>query len=443
MSQFEHEILNNLLTNPTYGKKVIAYLSEDYFEDAGAHIVKAAQQFYQKYTKIPSKKIVQMIVDEMTILNETKAQIDGILSQETDSVDYDWMVDETEKFCQQKALFKAIKDSIPFIQEENYENRGQVAHLVQEALTVGFDKSIGHDYIEDAEKRWEFYNREEEKIPLGIPMLDQITKGGWARKTLNILLAGTHVGKTLLMCNFAAENLMRGQNVLYITCEMSEEKIAERIDANLLNIPIQEVDTTDRTIFMGKIDSLKKKARGRLKIKEYPTSVSNVNHYRALLQELKLHEDFVPDVVYVDYLNIASSVRFKSAENSYGYVKAISEELRGFAVENNVALITATQTNRSGASDSDPEMDATAESFGVPMTADFLCALISTEELRGLGQILVKQLKNRYRDFTLNNRFVLGMDYEYMRLYDTDNAEEGLIQRAQTSSPENRFSGVT
>ena len=334
----------------------------------------------------------------------------------------DWLVTTSEKWCRDRAIYNALLESIQ-IADGNSETMGRdaIPSILSNALSVSFDNSVGHDYIDDADQRYQFYHRVEEKIPFDIELLNKITKGGLSKKTLNIALAGTGVGKSLFMCHCAAANLSAGLNVLYITLEMAEEKIAERIDANLMNIPIQSLETLPKPMFDSKIEKVNNKTKGRLIIKEYPTASAHVGHFKALLQELSIKKSFVPDIIYVDYLNICNSSRYKGAiVNSYTFVKSIAEELRGLAGEHNVPIVSATQTTRSGYGNSDVDLTDTSESFGLPATADFMIALISTEEMEELNQIMVKQLKNRYNDPTVNKRFVVGVDRAKMRLYDCE-----------------------
>jgi archaellum biogenesis ATPase FlaH len=360
-----------------------------------------------------------------------------------EDVSSDWLVDTTEKWCKDRALYLAIMESIQIIDgNDKTQDKGSLPKILSDALAVSFDNNIGHDFIEDFESRFEFYQRVEERIPFHLDMLNKITKGGLVNKSLNIALAGTGVGKSLFMCDVAANHLMMGKNVLYITLEMSEEKIAERIDANLLNVPISQVESMPKDLFEKKIEKLRQKTTGKLIVKEYPTASANANHFRHLIQELALKKNFVPDIIYIDYLNICTSSRIKQggSVNSYTYIKSIAEEIRGLAVENNLPIVSATQTTRSGYTNSDVGLEDTSESFGLPATADLMFALISTEELQELDQILVKQLKNRYNDPNVNKRFVVGIDRPKMRLYDAeDAAQDELITEQQDSTFKSNF----
>ena len=354
-----------------------------------------------------------------TTFTEVKQTLD-LATEEPHEID--WLVHTSEKWCRDRAIYNALLESIQ-IADGNSETMGRdaIPSILSNALSVSFDNSVGHDYLDDADQRYQFYHRVEEKIPFDIELLNKVTKGGLSKKTLNVALAGTGVGKSLFMCHCAAANLAAGYNVLYITLEMAEEKIAERIDANLMNIPVQKLETLPKPMFDSKIEKVQNKTQGRLLIKEYPTASAHVGHFKALLQELSIKKAFVPDIIYVDYLNICSSSRYKGAiVNSYTFVKSIAEELRGLAGEHNVPIVSATQTTRSGYGNSDVDLTDTSESFGLPATADFMVALISTEEMEELNQIMVKQLKNRYNDPTVNKRFVVGIDRAKMRLYDCE-----------------------
>ena len=363
-----------------------------------------------------------------TIPNSKCSSIISELNVDPDT-DKEWLIEKTEKFCQEKAIYNAIMESISIIDGKEKRDAGTIPELLSDALSVSFDPSIGHDFIDDSDSRWDFYHRVEERIPFDLDYLNKITKGGLPKKSLNIILAGTGVGKSLAMCHMASANLLEGKNVLYITMEMAEEKIAERIDANLLNVSLEELVNLPKQMYDKKIDRVKGKTSGKLIVKEYPTASAHVGHFRHLLNELRLKRQFIPDIIYVDYLNICMSHRIRTGSNvnSYTLIKSIAEELRGLAVEKNLPILSATQTTRSGYTNSDLGLEDTSESFGLPATADFMFALISTEELEDLNQIMVKQLKNRYNDPTLYKRFVLGVDRAKMRLYDVEQSAQGDI----------------
>ena len=421
--RIEESILRNLLYNETYYRKVVPFLKAEYFQEYHEKIVfEEIADFAGKYDKVPTKEVLSINLQNRGDLTEEafKDSISKVSSLSDDWVDYDWLLDATEKWCQDRAIYLALMQSIKIADGgETKFTKGAIPSILQDALAVSFDEHIGHDYIEQSSDRYEFYHRKEEKIPFDLEKFNFITKGGLPNKTLNIALAGTGVGKSLFMCHMAGSALTQGYNVLYITCEMAEEKIAERIDANLLNVNVKDITELPEVLFNSKVNEISRKTQGKLIIKEYPTASAHAGHFKALLSDLKLKKDFTPDLIFVDYLNICASVRYKGAVvNSYTYVKAIAEELRGLAVESNVPIISATQTTRSGFGNSDPDLTDTSESFGLPATADFMFALISTEELEQQGRILVKQLKNRYNDPTASRKFILGIDRAKMRLYD-------------------------
>ena len=428
-------ILGSLLHNEDYTRKVLPFLDEDYFETFESKLIyRSVNEYIKKYNNIPSKDALRFSIEESRSISEEQFKtvtetING-LSYDTQN-DEQWLVDETEKFCQDRALYNAIRTSIGAIDDKNSKiEKGAIPKLLQDALGVSFDNSVGHDFLENVDERYDFYHRKESRIEFDIDLLNTITKGGLPRKSLNIILAGTGVGKSLAMCHFAATNLMHGKNVLYITLEMAEERIAERIDANLLDASIDEIHEMPRDVYSKKVNRLKTKTPGKLIVKEYPTASAGSGHFRHLLNELKLKKNFTPDIIYVDYLNICTSSRIKSGlnVNSYTLVKAIAEELRGLAVEFDVPLVSATQTTRSGFTNSDVGLEDTSESFGLPATADFMLALISTEELEKLGQIMVKQLKNRWGDPNSNKRFVIGIDRSRMRFYNAEqSAQDGIV----------------
>ena len=421
--RIEETILRNLIYNEQYYRKVVPFIKADYFQEYHEKIVfEEIADFAAKYDKVPTKEVLTINLQNRGDLTEEtfKDSVQGINSLSDDWVDYDWLLDATEKWCQDRAIYLALMQSIKIADGgETKFTKGAIPSILQDALAVSFDEHIGHDYIEQSSDRYEFYHRKEEKIPFDLEKFNFITKGGLPNKTLNIALAGTGVGKSLFMCHMAGSALTQGYNVLYITCEMAEEKIAERIDANLLNVNVKDITELPEVLFNSKVSEISRKTQGKLIIKEYPTASAHAGHFKALLSDLKLKKDFTPDLIFVDYLNICASVRYKGAVvNSYTYVKAIAEELRGLAVESNVPIISATQTTRSGFGNSDPDLTDTSESFGLPATADFMFALISTEELEQQGRILVKQLKNRYNDPTASRKFILGIDRAKMRLYD-------------------------
>ena len=429
----EQTILRNLLTDENYMRKVLPFIKPDYFEGVYRILFREAGKFVGKYNKLPTSESFIIELDQSDRLTGEQYSlandiIPHLFSRE--EIDENWLLDTTEKWCQDRAIYNAIMESITIIDGKHDSlTKNALPDLLQKALGVGFDTNIGHDYVENAEQRYEFYHTEEDRIPFDLDYFNKITKGGVPNKTLNIALAGTGVGKSLFMCHVAASALVEGKNALYITMEMAEERIAERIDANLLNIPIDQLSNVSKTDFTQKVANLAKKTTGKLIVKEYPTGSAHSGHFRALLNELKLKKQFEPDIIFIDYLNICASSRMKGmggAINSYSYIKAIAEELRGLAVEFDVPIFSATQTTRSGYSNSDVGLEDTSESFGLPATADLMFALISTEELEQMGQIAVKQLKNRYNDPTLHKRFVLGVDRSKMRLYDVDENEQNL-----------------
>ena len=419
----EQTILRNLLTNEEYTRRVLPFLVPDYFEGVYKDLFKEVAKFVSKYNKIPTLESFKIEVDEGNRLSEEHYRqaiemLPNIFTAESENLD--WLIERTEKWCQDRSVYNAVMESISIIDGKHATlQKNAIPGVLSKALGVSFDTNIGHDYLEQVDERYDYYHEQEERIPFDLDNFNKITKGGLPNKTLNIALAGTGVGKSLFMCHLASNILSQGRNVLYITMEMAEEKIAERIDANLLNIPIDQIENLSKDMFKDKVSQITAKTDGKLIIKEYPTGQANTSHFRALLNELKLKKNFIPEIIFVDYLNICASVRYKGAVvNSYTYVKAIAEELRGLAVESNVPIISATQTTRSGYGNSDPDLTDTSESFGLPATADFMFALISTEELEQQGRILVKQLKNRYNDPTASRKFILGIDRAKMRLYD-------------------------
>ena len=430
----EKTILSNLIYNDDFTRKALPFLEQEYFTDIVVRkIYNLINDFHLKYNQCPTKEALLVELDDSSGLSDDQVdsakQIINDFEEPTEEIK-EWVLDKTEKFCQEKAVYNAIMDSIQIMDGKTTSDKGAIPQLLSDALSVTFDNHIGHDFIDDADSRFEFYKMKEEKIPFDIDYLNRVTKGGLSRKTLNIALAGTGVGKSLFMCHCAAANLLEGYNVLYITLEMAEEKIAERIDANLLNTSLDELKMLPKDAYDKKLDRVTKKTDGKLIIKEYPTASAHTGHFRHLLNELKIKKQFIPDIVYVDYLNICSSHRVKGASaNSYTIVKSIAEELRGLAVEYNVPIISATQTTRSGYSNTDIDLTDTSESFGLPATADFMFALISSEELEDLAQILIKQLKNRYSDPNYNRRFVVGVDRSKMKPYDVEQqAQEDIVE---------------
>jgi len=440
MTLLDHVILRNLLTNSEYLKKVIPFIRPSYFDATYKIIFQEFVKYHVKYSDVPTEETFLVELSESDINDDNYNSIKGIIPELFNKVDVDetWLMNSTEKWCQDRALHNAIMDSITIIDGKHKSlSKNALPELLQNALNITFDRSVGHDYIEDWENRFAFYNTKEDKIPFDIEMLNTITNGGLTKKTLNIILAGTGLGKSLGMCSCSASWISMGYNVLYITAEMSEEKIAERIDANLLDIPISEISDIPKDMFSERIRNMKSKTNGKLIIKEYPTASANVNHFRALLNELKIKKNFVPDVIVIDYLNICASSRMKTiggSVNSYSFIKAIAEEFRGLAVEFNVPILSATQTTRSGFSDSDPGLEDTAESFGLPATADLMFALVSSEELAEQNLLMVKQLKNRYNDIDLYRRFTMGVDKPKMRWLDADQGEANLVETEPVSA---------
>jgi len=432
-TNLEQTILRNLLTDEGYMRKVLPFIKPDYFEGIYRILFREAGKFVAKYNKLPNAESFKIELDQSDKLSDEQYNLAMDIVPQLftgDKVDDKWLVDTTEKWCQDRAIYLAIMESISIIDGKHEQlTKGALPDLLTKALGVGFDLQVGHDYVENAEDRYEFYHTEEDRLPFDLEYFNTITKGGVPRKTLNIALAGTGVGKSLFMCHVASSALVQGHNVLYITMEMAEERIAERIDANLLDVPIDQLDKLPKNTFSLKVQDIARKTQGKLIIKEYPTGSAHAGHFRALLNELKLKRQFEPDLIFIDYLNICASSRMKGmggAINSYSYIKAIAEELRGLAVEFDLPIFSATQTTRSGYSNSDVGLEDTSESFGLPATADLMFALISTEELEKQGQFMVKQLKNRYNDPTMHKRFVVGVDRSKMRLYDVEENQQTL-----------------
>jgi replicative DNA helicase len=450
MKRLETTILKNLIFNEDYARKILPFIKSEYFTDNTEKILfEEVNEYINHYKNLPtyeslvinfteSKKLTeQQVRDSVEMLREINAE-------KEEKSDNAWLIDNTEKFCQDKAIYNAIMKSVQILDNKSEnDSKGSIPKLLSDALGVSFDSSVGHDYVEDADNRFDFYHKHETKIPFDLDIFNKITKGGLPQKTLNIALAGTGVGKSLFMCHVAGSCLSQGLNVLYITMEMAEERIAERIDANLLNIDIADLNSISKQDYDRKFSALKVKTQGKLIIKEYPTAAASALHFRSLLNELQLKKSFKPDIIFIDYLNICASARIKAGANvnSYSYIKAIAEELRGLAVEFSVPIVSATQTTRSGFTSSDPGLEDTSESFGLPATADFMFALISTEELQQLNQIMVKQLKNRYNDPNTFKRFMVGIDRSKMKLYDVEqSAQEDLVDAGQVDDkPLNSF----
>ena len=428
----EKTILSHLIFNEPYARKCLPFLRDEYFQNQPDKVVyKLISDYVQKYNNTPTREVLFLELNNKDGLSEATYKDSKRLIEDlqVDNTEIQWLVDSTEKFCQEKAVYNAIMASIKILDDKSSMDKGSIPVLLSDALGVSFDVSIGHDYFSNSDDRFEFYHRREEHIPFDLEFFNKITKGGLVRKTLNIALAGTGVGKSLFMCHCASHNLVSGKNVLYITMEMSEEKIAERIDANLLNVTVDELGIMPKDVYDRKINRVKEKTIGKLIIKEYPTATAGSANFRHLLNELRIKRNFTPDVIYIDYLNICCSSRIRSGANvnSYTYIKAIAEELRGLAVEFNVPVVSATQTTRGGYGNSDVELTDTAESFGLPATADLMFALVTSEEFEKLNQIMVKQLKNRYNDPTINKKFVVGIDRAKMRLFNTENSAQDNI----------------
>jgi len=445
--KLEQTILRNLIHNEDYLRKALPFLKDEYFTDKSEKVLfDEIISFTNAYNSTPSVEAIALAVKERrNLTNEEVEKCETYLQEIEQSAkteqktDNSWLIDKTEKFCQEKAIYNAVLNSISILDGKDKVNeKGAIPKILSDALAVSFDNSVGHDYLEDSDGRYEYYHRTEERIPFDLEYFNKITKGGLPKKTLNIALAGTGVGKSLFMCHVAAGAMSQGKNVLYITMEMAEEKIAERIDANLLNVSIDDLLQLPKDVYDKKVKRVKDMTTGKLIIKEYPTASASSVHFRTLLNELNLKRNFLPDIIFIDYLNICCSSRIKAGANvnSYTYVKSIAEELRGLAVEYGVPIVSATQTTRSGFTSSDPGLEDTSESFGLPATADLMFALISSEELEALGQIMVKQLKNRYSDPTAHKRFVLGVDRSKMKLYDVEqDAQQGLADAGRSQTP--------
>jgi len=433
--KIEEITLSKLILNDTYTRKVLPFIKDEYFDTSSHKILfSTLSEYVNKFETTPEPNALKIEVEKRRdISEEIYKEVEQFLNNlDRDQYNEDWLIETTEKWCKERAIYLALMESVKIADgQDKTRTKDAIPSIMSEAIGVCFDDHVGHDYILDSDDRYDFYHKKEEKIPFDIEYLNKITKGGLPNKTLNIALAGTGVGKSLFMCHCASSVLLQGRNVLYITMEMAEEKIAERIDANLLDIPIQQLSDPllSKEKYASKLLQLTKKTQGKLIIKEYPTASAHVGHFKALLNELSMKKGFSPDIIFVDYLNICASARYKGTiVNSYTYVKAIAEELRGLAVESNVPIVSATQTTRAGFGSSDPDLTDTSESFGLPATADLMLALISNEEMEELGQIMIKQLKNRYNDPTMYKRFVVGIDRAKMRLYDCDQgAQDGII----------------
>jgi replicative DNA helicase len=440
MQKIEEIALSKLITEETYLRSVLPFLKDEYFDTVPHQVLfNEINEYVTEYNTPPETTALKIEIDKRRDLSaEVVKEIEDFLDNKIDDTQYndEWLMDTTEKWCKERAIYLALMESIKIADgQDKTRTKDAIPHIMSEALGTCFDDTVGHDYLLDADDRYDFYHQQEDKIPFDLEYFNKITKGGLPSKTLNIALAGTGVGKSLFMCHMASACLMQGRNVLYITLEMAEEKIAERIDANLLDLPIKQLSDPlfTKQQFRNKVDKVNSKTNGRLVIKEYPTASAHVNHFKSLLNELSMKRGFAPDIIFVDYLNICASARYKNAVvNSYTFIKSIAEELRGLAVECNVPIVSATQTTRSGYGNSDVEITDTSESFGLPATADLMVALISTEDMEAAGQIMVKQLKNRYNDPTMNKRFVIGIDRAKMRLYDCDqSAQDNIIDSGQ------------
>ena len=428
MEKVESTILRNLLCSEDFYRKVVPFIKPDYFQDMSERVIfEEIQDFSTKYDKIPTKEVLNIGLQQRTDLNDdTFKNATALVENFNDEwVDTEWLLDSTEKWCQERAVYNALLQSIKIADGGDEKlDKGAIPSILQDALAVSFDEYIGHDYVDQAPDRYAYYHKDELKMPFDLEKFNLVTKGGLPNKTLNIALAGTGVGKSLFMCHMASACLSQGKNVLYITMEMAEEKIAERIDANLLNVNIKDIGAIPEQLFTSRVGEIGRKTQGKLIIKEYPTASAHVGHFKGLLSDLNLKKDFKPDIIFIDYLNICASARYRGAiVNSYTYVKGIAEELRGLAVEQDLPIVSATQTTRSGFGSSDPSLEDTSESFGLPATADFMFALVSTEELEQSGRIMVKQLKNRYNDPTFFKRFTVGIDRAKMKLYNVEDSE--------------------
>lgn len=450
MMKLETTILKHLIDNETYARKILPFLRTDYFSEQQEKLVfDEVQRYMIAYNNMPNVDAIKIELENKPNVSDSTYKktielLEQVRGEECDTKITEWLIDSTEKFCQEKAIYNGIMQSIQILDNKSSSDqkldKGSIPSILADALSVSFDNHVGHDFLDDAESRYDFYHKVEQRIPFDLDYFNKITKGGMPNKTLNIILAGTGVGKSMFMCHCAASNLSLGKNVLYITLEMAEERIAERIDANLLNTDIDNLSLMPKDVYVRKITKLREKTMGKLIIKEYPTASANVTHFKHLLNELKLKRQFIPDIIYIDYLNICSSSRMKqgASVNSYTFIKAIAEELRGLAVESNVPVVSATQTTRGGYDNTDVSLTDTSESFGLPATADFMFALITSDELADLNQIMVKQLKNRYSSPDTNKRFVVGIDRAKMKLYDVEQSAQNHIHdsgQSDTSAP--------
>tara|TARA_A100001011_G_scaffold205583_1_gene213728 strand:+ start:5297 stop:6682 length:1386 start_codon:yes stop_codon:yes gene_type:complete len=431
----EQTILKNLIQNEEFIRKTLPFIKEEFFQERQEqYLFREIKEYFMKYSAGPTSEALLITIDEKDNIDaQLMSDISNLLKDVDNDIEktpYEWLLDTAEDWCKDRAIYNGVMDSIEIIKSEGDKSKGEIPDILKQALSTSFDSNIGHDFLQDYESRFDFYHTEEEKIPFDLEMMNKVTKGGLPNKSLNICMAGTGVGKSLFMCHMASSSLLQGKSVLYVTMEMAEEKIAERIDANLLDISLNEIEDLPKDMYERKIKRVQDKTKGKLIIKEYPTASAHVGHLRHLLQELNLKKDFTPDIVFIDYLNICSSSRVRPGGqvNTYSYVKSIAEEMRGLAVEFDVPIMSATQTNRTGFVSTDIGLEDTSESFGLPATADFMFALMSTEELEELDQVMIKQLKNRYNDPTYNRRFVLGIDRAKMRLYDCEqSAQDELI----------------
>ncbi len=437
-NKVEHVIFEAILGDEEYTRKALHHIESSYFDSHLEQLlIKEIKRFYSEHNRPPTKKILQLFVEDAPLKTDEYTKAKELLENLGEpEQNREWLIQRTEQFCKDKAIYNAIKESIGIIDGSNTKfNKEAIPTILQEALGVSFDKTVGHDYFADAEERYNFYHLKEDRIPFDLSMFNKITKGGLPRKTLSAISAGTGVGKSLFMCHHAAASIKQGLNALYISLEMAEERIAERIDCNLLEVTLDELQRMKHTSFSDKIEALKASTHGKLKIKEFPTAGAHVGHFKSLLDDLKMKQNFVPDIIYIDYINICASQRLKNngSANSYTIVKSIAEELRGFAVEYDVPILTATQVNRGGMNNTDVELTDTSESFGLPMTLDFMFALIRTEELDGMGQLMVKQLKSRFGDINYYKRFVIGIDLAHFRLFDSDKvAQENIHDAGRT-----------
>ena len=443
-SRIENTIISSLFFNEEYTRKVLPFIKEEYFSNRVEQLLFGEVfGFIEKYNNLPTKDAILIELNSRRDINEEELQHikDYVVSVENTEADVQWLLNTTEKFCKDRAVHNAVLAGIKILDNKDKKQSPEaIPHILSEALSVSFDKSVGHDYIEDAESRFKFYHTKEKRYQFDLDYMNRITKGGVPSKTLNIALAGTGVGKSLFMCHVAASYLLQGLNVLYITLEMAEERIAERIDANLLDVTMEDLHDMPQSLYDGKIKKLREKTQGQLIIKEYPTASAHSGHFKSLINELALKKSFKPDVIFIDYLNICASARFKGGNiSSYFYIKAIAEELRGLAVEANVPIFSATQTTRTGFVSTDLGLEDTSESFGLPATADFMFALMSNEELEKLGQMKVKQLKNRYNDPSVNRAFIIGVDRSKMRLYDVQQSSQNIVDANQVEQKEDAY----